>query len=248
MKKIINLFFIFAIGFLLILKVNALSVSLPELTESLGEYCAAEYDANVTKNNTNFKAIIDDFEYDDGTTLNTYTFELNYQNNIISLVSSDNSKLNNKEKFIKGYLDLDLLNTLFSIIDEKYEDSDFDLETSIEENTLSKYGIELVFENLSTEDDNSLGISKFTVNLNTFESAIKTDISTENKKEETPEVDGDIPQTEEPTVEKDPIAEDENATNPDTGDSTIYIIISFLVICVGLIIYKFKSLDNYNRL
>ena len=148
-----------------------------------------------------------------------------------------------------------LLYGVIEIINSYYEDSEFDFEESLENNTLSRYGIEFQYKEL--EELETIDITKFTINLNTFEAAVTGKVSVqpdtppekeEVKPDEKPEVDGTIPDTDKTTTGSDPITEDENATNPGTGDSTIYIVLAFLVLCIGLIIYKFKSLDNYNSL
>ena len=144
-----------------------------------------------------------------------------------------------------------LLYGVIEIINSYYENSEFDFEESLENNTLSRYGIEFQYKEL--EELETIDITKFTINLNTFEAAVTGKVSvqpdTPSEKEEVkPEVDGTISDTDKTTTGRDPITEDENATNPGTGDSTIYIVLAFLVLCIGLIIYKFKSLDNYNSL
>lgn len=242
-----QIFLMLILSFCLISKVNASSISWESLVKDLGLYLEENYDASVTKTNSSFKAVISDLELlkeeldiSGNITLSNYIFELSYKNDVISLASKDKSKLNSNDRVINAYLDTDMLLYLIELINEKCDGSDFDISSSLEENTLSNYGIELVFEDISTEQIDAFDISKFSINLNTFENKIK---SLKNNKKENPEVDGSVPE-----VDGDPVSGDENEANPSTGDSIIYIIFAFLILCVGLIVYKFRSINNYNSL
>lgn len=231
MKKIVNILFIFVLGFIFVQKVNALTMSWDDVTSVLEVYFKEDYEAKVTKNNEGFKAVIDAYEYDEDMSVKNYIFELKHQNSVISLVNMDKSKLSDDEKYVSAFLDTYALFTLFEVINEKYE---VDI-TEMDDSNYSKYGITLDYNVLDNEEP-ILDVSKFSINLNTFESAVATSGPT------------DAPIVGDDVDDDDPISSDENVEPPPTGDSTIYIIISFLVLCIGLIIYKFKSLDNYNSL
>lgn len=234
MKKIVNILFIFVLGFIFVQKVNALTMSWNDVTSVLEVYFKEDYEAKVTKNNEGFKAVIDAYEFDEDMSVKNYIFELKHQNSVISLVNMDKSKLSEDEKYVSAFLDTYALFTLFEVINEKYE---VDI-TEMDDSNYSKYGITLDYNVLDNEEP-ILDVSKFSINLNTFESAVATSGPTDAPAVGDDPVVGDT---------DDPISSDENVEPPPTGDSTIYIIISFLVLCVGLIIYKFKSLDNYNSL